>query len=90
VAGDLIPLIRPGDTLLVEISFGAEPVPPGAQHLNAAAVADLVRITRPGLVLLTHLQMALDRERPVEIVRAASSAPVRLVEPGDVIELPGT
>jgi ribonuclease BN (tRNA processing enzyme) len=90
VAGDLIPLIRPGDTLLVEISFGAEPVPPGAQHLNAAAVADLVRITRPGLVLLTHLQMALDRERPVEIVRAASSAPVRLVEPGDVIELPRT
>jgi hypothetical protein len=34
--------------------------------------------------------MALDRERPVEIVRSATDAPVRLVEPGDVIELPRT
>ena len=29
-AGDLAPLIRPGDTLLVEVSFGIGPVPPGA------------------------------------------------------------
>jgi ribonuclease BN (tRNA processing enzyme) len=90
VADDLIPLIRPGDTLLVEVSFGAGPVPPGALHLNADAIAGLVRATRPGLVLLTHLQMALDRARPVEIVAATGTAPVRLVEPGDVIDLPRT
>jgi ribonuclease BN (tRNA processing enzyme) len=90
VADDLIPLIRPGDTLLVEVSFGAGPVPPGALHLNADAIAGLVRATRPGLVLLTHLQMALDRARPVEIVAAAGIAPVRLVEPGDVVDLPRT
>ncbi|HET7029762.1 MAG TPA: MBL fold metallo-hydrolase [Candidatus Limnocylindrales bacterium] len=90
VAADLAPLIRPGDTLLVEVSFGAGPVPPGALHLNAEAIAGLVAATRPGLVLLTHLQMALDRERPVEIVRAAFSGAVRLVEPGDVIDLPRT
>jgi ribonuclease BN (tRNA processing enzyme) len=87
VAEDLAPLIRPGDALLVEVSFGAGPVPPGALHLNAAAVAELAVSARPGRVLLTHLQMALDREAPVEIVRAATGGPVRLVEPGDVIEL---
>jgi ribonuclease BN (tRNA processing enzyme) len=90
VAADLAPLIRPGDALLVEVSFGAGPVPPGALHLNADAIAGLVGSPGPGLVLLTHLQMALDRERPVEIVRSATDAPVRLVEPGDVIELPRT
>lgn len=90
VADDLVPLIQPGDALLVEVSFGAGPVPPGAQHLNAEAIAGLARTTRPGLVLLTHLQMALDRTRPVEIVAAAAACPVRLVEPGEIIELPRT
>jgi ribonuclease BN (tRNA processing enzyme) len=87
VAEDLAPLIQPGDTLLVEVSFGAGPVAPGALHLNADAIARLATATRPGLVLLTHLQMALDRERPVQIVRAATGRPVRLVEPGDVVDL---
>jgi ribonuclease BN (tRNA processing enzyme) len=90
VADDLAPLIRDGDTLLVEVSFGAGPVPAGALHLNAEAIAGLAARTGPRLVLLTHLQMALDRERPVEIVRAATGRPVRLVEPGDVIDLPLT
>jgi ribonuclease BN (tRNA processing enzyme) len=87
VADDLAPLIHEGDTLLVEVSFGAEEVPAGALHLNAEAIAGLAARTCPGLVLLTHLQMALDRDRPVEIVRAATGRPVRLVEPGDVIDL---
>ena len=87
VADDLAPLIRPGDTLLVEVSFGAGPVPAGALHLDAPAIAGLVARTRPGRVLLTHLQMALDRSAPVAIVQAATDAPVRLVEPGDRIEL---
>lgn len=87
VADDLAPLIRPGDTLLVEVSFGADPVPPGALHLNAEAIARLAAATRPGLVLLTHLQMALDRDRPVQIVRDATGRRVQLVEPGDVVDL---
>jgi ribonuclease BN (tRNA processing enzyme) len=90
VASDLAPLIRPGDALLVEVSFGAGPVPPGTLHLNAAAVADLAVAAGPGRVLLTHLQMALDREAPVEVVRSATRRPVQLVEPGDVIDLSRT
>ena len=83
MAEDLAPLIRPGDTLLVEVTFGAGPVPAGSMHLDAPAIADLVRVTRPGRVLLTHLQMGLDREAPVRIVQGAIDGPVSLVEPGE-------
>ena len=87
VARDLAPLIRPGDTLLVEVSFGAGPVPRGAAHLDAPAIAELVAGTRPGRVLLTHLQMGLDRAAPVRIVAAVMDGPVQLVEPGDRLDL---
>lgn len=82
---DLAPLIRAGDTLLVEVSFGAGPVPTGALHLDAPSIAGLVRATRPGRVLLTHLQMGFDPEPAIRIVAEASEAPVTLVEPGDVL-----
>ena len=87
VADDLAPLIRPGDTLLVEVSFGVGPVPPGAGHLDAPAIAGLVRATRPGEVLLTHLQMGFDPGAALRAVAAATSAPVRFVEPGDRFDL---
>jgi len=87
VADDLLPLIQPGDTLLVEVSFGAGPVPPGSLHLDAPAIAGLVTTARPGRVLLTHLQMGLDRIAPVRIVSEAFDGPVRLVEPGNAIDL---
>lgn len=90
VAEDLASLIRPGDTLLVEVSFGAGPVPPGPLHLDAPAIAGLVRETRPAAVLLTHLQMGLDPVAPVDIVGRATDGDVRLVEPGDEIELRAT
>ena len=90
VASDLAPLIRPGDTLLVEVSFGVGPVPAGSLHLDAPAIANLVSTARPGRVLLTHLQMGLDRVAPVRIVADAIGGPVSLVEPGDVVDLRGT
>lgn len=89
-AADLAPLIRPGDTLLVEVSFGDGPVPPGALHLNAPAIAALAAASRPGRILLTHIQMGLDREAPVRIVGDAVDGPVQLVEPGDTFELSRT
>jgi ribonuclease BN (tRNA processing enzyme) len=87
VAADLAPLIRAGDTLLVEVSFGVGQVPAGTLHLDAPAIAGLVSTARPGRVLLTHLQMGLDRTEPVRIVAAAMSGSVSLVEPGDAIDL---
>jgi len=87
VAEDLAPLIRAGDALLVEVSFGVGPVPAAALHLDAPAIAALVRATRPGRVLLTHLQMGFDPEPAIRIVAEASEGQVTLVEPGDVVEI---
>jgi ribonuclease BN (tRNA processing enzyme) len=79
---DLAPLIRPGDTLLVEVSFGDGGIPTGAMHLDAAMVAELVGRTRPGRVLLTHLLSGSDRAATVARVQDGYPGLVELVEPG--------
>jgi ribonuclease BN (tRNA processing enzyme) len=82
-ADDLVPLVRPGDTLLVEVAFGPGPVPVPDLHLDGAAVGALAAATRPGRVLLTHLQMRRDPDATVAAVRAAFDGPVALVADGD-------
>ena len=62
-AEDLRPLIRPGDALLTEVSFGPGPVPPDVLHLDGPAVGQLAASTGVGRVLLTHLQMGLTPRR---------------------------
>ena len=52
-ADDLAPLIRPGDTLLSEVSFGPGPVPAGAAHLDGPSVGALAARLNVGSVLLT-------------------------------------
>jgi ribonuclease BN (tRNA processing enzyme) len=86
-ADDLGPLIRPGDTLLAEASFGTAGVAPGSEHLNAWDVGRLAAATRPGRVLLTHLLMSSDRGSSLEAVRSLTDAKVGLVDPGDRFEL---
>ena len=82
-AEDLDALIRPGDTLLSEVSFGAGPVPRSAMHLDGPAVGALAARTGVGAVLLTHLQMGYDEAATIEAVRKAYPGPVTLVRPGD-------
>ena len=86
-AGDIAPLLRPGDTLLSEVSFGAGPVPPGASHLDAPAVGQLASSTGAARVLLTHLQMRHDPEAAVAACREAFSGPVTMVWPGSRAEV---
>jgi ribonuclease BN (tRNA processing enzyme) len=81
-AEDLDPLIRPGDALLCEASFGPGPIIPGPLHLDGPAVGALAARTGAGRVLLTHLLMGYDRAATVESVRAIFDGPVELVEPG--------
>ena len=81
-ADDLLPLIRPGDTLLSEVSFGTGPADPDAAHLDAPAVGSLAIRAGAGRVLLTHLQMGYDRAATVAAVQAGFGGPVELVEPG--------
>jgi ribonuclease BN (tRNA processing enzyme) len=81
-AGDLAPLVRPGDTLLTEVAFGPGPVPVGDLHLDGPAVGELAATTRPARVLLTHLQVGRDPAATVAAVRASYDGPVDLVADG--------
>ena len=86
-ADDLRPLIRPGDTLLSEVSFGPGPIPPGVLHLDGPAVGRLATATGVGRVLLTHLQMGFDPDETLASVQAAYDGPVEFVWPGTRIDL---
>lgn len=79
---DLMPLLRPGDTLLTEVSFGPGPAPADAFHLDGPVVGDLAARATVGRVLLTHLQMGFDRAATVASVQVAYDGPVELVDPG--------
>jgi ribonuclease BN (tRNA processing enzyme) len=81
-AEDLDSLVRPGDTLLSEVSFGPGPVVPGAGHLDGPAVGALASRTGAGRVLLTHLQMGYDPAATIASVSARFDGPVELVDPG--------
>ena len=81
-AMDLDVLIRPGDTLLCEVSFGPGPVAQDAMHLDGPAVGELAARTKVGRVLLTHLQMGFDQAATVESVEARYDGPVDFMEPG--------
>ena len=81
-AEDLDQLVRPGDTLLCEVSFGTGPVPADVRHLDGPAVGELASRTRAGRVLLTHLLMGFDRAQTIESVQARYDGAVELVDPG--------
>jgi ribonuclease BN (tRNA processing enzyme) len=86
-ASDITPLVRAGDTLLVEVSFGTGPVPDGVPHLDGPAAGRLASEAGGGRLLLTHLQMGYDPDATVESARARYDGPVEMVWPGSVIEL---
>ncbi len=88
-AEDLDPLIRAGDTLLSEVSFGPGPVPPGAAHLDGPAVGALARRSGVGRVLLTHLQMGYEETATLDTVRAEFNGPISFVAPGSRIVIEG-
>lgn len=80
---DLLPLLRPGDTLLAEATFGPGPLPAGMPHLDGPMVGRLATAAGAGAILLTHLRMGCD---PGETVRSAVDrfdGPVASVRPGD-------
>jgi ribonuclease BN (tRNA processing enzyme) len=88
-ASDLEPLIRAGDTLLTEVSFGTGPSPVPDLHLDATAVGDLATRCRVGRVLLTHLQIGYGAQATIDAVRSRFDGPVALVAPGDALEVAG-
>lgn len=88
-ADDLLVLLRPGDVLLSEVSFGTGPVPADAAHLDGPAVGRLAAGGGASSVLLTHMLMEHDRDATIASVRATFDGPVRFVDPGDRISFGG-
>ena len=86
-AEDIDALVRPGDTLLSEVSFGQGPVTVTAAHLDGPAVGSLAARTGTGRILLTHLLMGHDEDETVASARAMFNGPVVLVHPGDTFTL---
>jgi ribonuclease BN (tRNA processing enzyme) len=86
-ARELVPILRPGDTLLAEASFGAGPVPEGVPHLDAALAAAAARDGGAARLVLTHLQSGVDRQAALERARRVFAGAVRLAAPGLVFEI---
>jgi ribonuclease BN (tRNA processing enzyme) len=84
---DLVPLIRPGDTLLSEATFGAGPVAPGAQHITSGDVARVASACGAARLLLTHVLSSHSRNGTLSSAQAAFAGPVQLVTEGDRFEI---
>lgn len=89
VADDLVPLVRPGDTLLCEAFWSTLDPVPGAMHLTAAQAADVARKAGAGELILTHILDAHDPAAAVVAAREVFAGPVRLAEIGLVVDVGG-
>lgn len=88
-ADDLLGLVRPGDALLAEVSFGPGPVPPGVMHLDGRDVGRIGREAGAGRLLLTHLLMGFDPDATVAAARAEFHGPIEFVWPGSRVRIAG-
>lgn len=84
---DLVPLIRAGDTLLSEASFGTGPVPVGDMHLDGRSAGRAAAAGGAGRLLLTHILGTYDFDAVLAAARDAFAGPVRIVSPGERLEI---
>jgi ribonuclease BN (tRNA processing enzyme) len=80
---DLRPLVRAGDVLVAEASFGPGPVPEGMPHLDAPSVARLARETGAATLVMIHIRMGADRPATLAAARREFEGPVSIAAPGD-------
>lgn len=84
VADDLLPLLRHGDVLLSEASFGPGSAPEGRIHLGGPDVGRVARQAGASKVLLTHMLARYDRAATEAAASAAfGGGPATAVAPGD-------
>jgi ribonuclease BN (tRNA processing enzyme) len=86
-AEDLLALIRPGDTVLSEASFGAGPIAPGAQHITSADAGRVASTGGAARLLITHVLAGHSRDDNLAAARAEFAGPVQLVTEGDRFEV---
>jgi len=79
---ELARLLRPGDLLLSEATFGVGPVPPGMNHLDGPMVGALATHGRAGQLVITHVRMGCDLDATVAAARTAYGGPIAMARPG--------
>lgn len=79
--GDLVALLRPGDVLLSEASFGGAPPVEEVEHLTAAQAGQAARDGGASRLLLTHI-LDEDRKGTAADARRVFAGPVELARPG--------
>jgi ribonuclease BN (tRNA processing enzyme) len=90
-ADDLLPVIRPGDTLLCEAFWSTrEPGPNTANHLTAREAARVAERGQAGRLVLTHVLDSHDPEAALRAAREVYRGPVVLAEPGLTVEIGST
>lgn len=86
-AEDLLALIRPGDTLLSEASFGAGPIAAGAQHITSGDAGRIATTGDATRLLITHVLAGHSRDENLAAAQAAFTGRVQLVTEGDRFEV---
>jgi ribonuclease BN (tRNA processing enzyme) len=84
---EIRPLLRPGDTLLAEATFGPGPVPPGMPHLDGPVAGRLAASAGAGNLLLTHLRMGCDPGATLRAAAGQFDGPAAVVRPGDRVAI---
>lgn len=88
-ADDLLPLLRPGDTLLSEAFWGLGPRPPsGGEHLEVGEAAHVASQGGAARLVLTHIDQAQDMSAVLAAARIAAACPVLLASPGLRVDIP--
>jgi ribonuclease BN (tRNA processing enzyme) len=86
-AEDLLALIRPGDTLLSEASFGAGPIAAGAQHITSGDAGRVATTGGAARLLITHVLAGHSRDENLAAAQATFTGRVQLVTEGDRFEV---
>jgi len=78
---DAEPLVRPGDVILSEASYGPGPVPEGMPHIDARAAAEMATRTEASQLVLTHVRMGMDLEATMSAASSVFAGPASLARP---------
>lgn len=86
VADDLLPLIRSGDTLLSEASFGADPAD-APIHLTAVQAAGAATRGGASSLILTHIVDGHDEDAAQRAAQTEFDGPIDVARPGLTIDI---
>jgi ribonuclease BN (tRNA processing enzyme) len=86
-SAELVPLLRAGDTLLSEASFGASRVPPGVPHLGAEDAARAASEGGARRLILTHIQPDADAHAALDRARGLFAGETLLARPDLRVDL---